>query len=92
MGFGISDNRPKSYSASLFIRDPVSLNANIAKRKNGSTNTVRVQLRDQNGNAALILRDKQGNPRIKLEVTKKGKPSIKILNASGNVISQLPSK
>jgi hypothetical protein len=91
MGFGIDDNRPTSFSASFFIRDPVPLSANILKRKGGSTNTVRAQLRDKNGNAALILRDKQGNERIKLEVSKKGKAFIKILDVSGNVVKEIPT-
>jgi catechol 2,3-dioxygenase-like lactoylglutathione lyase family enzyme len=92
MGFGVDDNRPKSYNAGFFIRDPVPLGADITKRKGGSTNTERVLLRDKNGNAALVLRDKQGNARIKLEVSKTGEAFFEILDPAGNVVRKISGK
>jgi len=92
MGFGIQDNRPESYSAGFFIKDPVPLKEDIMEREGGNANTDRALMRNKNGNAAIILRDKKGNDRIKLEVTKAGQATIQIYNASGKVVSELPNK
>jgi hypothetical protein len=83
MGFLIHDNRPKNFNAKFFILDPLPL-------KGKGKNAERVAIQDRNRNAAIILRDKQGNARIKLEVSKKGKAFIKILDDSGNVVKKIP--
>jgi hypothetical protein len=45
-----------------------------------------------NGNSCLILRDIQGRPRIKLEAYRYGGASIKILDANGNIVREIPGK
>lgn len=81
----MNDVRPKAYDAGFLIMDPQPLHAKV-----GAGGAERVALEDHDGNAALVLSDKNGNPRIRLEVTKTGKAEIEMLNAKGKIVYRLP--
>jgi len=46
--------------------------------------------RNADTSASLVLKDQDGRPRIVIEVAADGNPVLKLLDASGKVVSQLP--
>jgi len=52
----------------------------------GSTQGIeRISLSDENHNAALVISDAEGHPRIHIGVGRTGKPGIEMLNSAGRV-------
>lgn len=50
-----------------------------------SEGTQRVWLGDTNQNAQLVLSDAEGHPRIRIGVSKTGRPVMEMLDAAGRV-------
>ena len=58
----------------------------------GTDNRRRIWVgRDEDGTATVNLMDVNGKKRIVLDVKADGTPSLRFLDASGEVISQFPS-
>lgn len=76
-----------AYSASLTIADRVPLEADI--RDVGTTGTRRINLRNADGDASLVLNDADGNPRIRLYVDRDGESGIEMLSRDGEVVERL---
>jgi hypothetical protein len=72
----------KTWSTGLSISDRRPYHPGPIKSSDG---VERVSLQDENHDAALVISDPQGHPRIRLGVDKDGKPYFKTLDEHGKV-------
>lgn len=75
------------YGASLTIADRIPLEADI--REVGTSGTARVDIQNEDGDAAIVLSDSDGNPRLRLFVDAEGRTGIEMLDPDGEVVSRL---
>jgi hypothetical protein len=59
------------------------------KSKPGPTNATRVYVGKEDGDALVVLSDKQGRPRMKLAVDAAGSPAIEMMDEAGKVTKRI---
>lgn len=87
IGLGTRTRGEDGYGASLTIADRIPLDADI--REVGTSGTARVDIQNEDGDAAIVLSDPEGNPRLRLYVEESGRTGVEILSPAGEVVSRL---
>jgi hypothetical protein len=81
IGFGKFEGKKGSYAAGLSVTDRIALDTDV--KKVGATGVERITISNNSGDAALVLSDPQGKPRIRLSVDARGTANIRILDRNG---------
>ena len=89
IGFSSRPRGEEGYGAGITIADRIPLDADM--REVGTTGTSRVEIENEDGDAAVVLSDPAGNPRIRLYVGADGRAGVEVLSDEGEVVDRLGS-
>ena len=84
VGILAQDNKHDDYFRAGLIINDKGLSGKVGD------NTNRINLMTENGDAALVMKDRNEVPRIVLKVDRLGSPSIQLFDDAGNLTWQTP--